>query len=305
MGITHSSRTVALMAGVALAVGAQALLPQVATAASSARTGAAAVSRRPAHARLAVVSRRGGGARAGWLTADTAGRGLRLTHGGAVAAAVGKVFFTLGATDYTCSGALVRSRRSYVVLTAAHCVTDGHGQWAVNWTFAPGYADGAEPYGQYTARRFFVSPRWHGPADGERYDVAFVQVAPAAARGPRARRPRAPAGLPVSFAASQTAPLAAQAYVLGYPALPPYSGLYPDYCAGLAVSSATRPGSARLACAMTAGDSGGPWLTGVSPRTGAGPITAVTAYKLSGDLRTLYGTVLGPAARALYLRASA
>jgi V8-like Glu-specific endopeptidase len=192
-----------------------------------------------------------------------------------------------------------------VVLTAAHCVTNGRGQWAVDWTFVPGYSGDAEPYGQYTARRFFVSPRWKGPADSERYDVAFVQVAPTALYGPKARRPTAPAGLPIHFAASQTAPLEAQAYVFGYPALRPYTGLYPNYCAGLAVSSVTRRGSARIACAMTAGDSGGPWLTGFSPQTGAGPITAVTAYKLSGDLRTLYGTVLGPTARALYLRASA
>jgi hypothetical protein len=42
-----------------------------------------------------------------------------------------------------------------------------------------------------------------------------------------------------------------------------------------------------LACrGRPAGYSGGPWLTGFSPRT-------------------LYGTVLGPAARALYLKASA
>jgi V8-like Glu-specific endopeptidase len=305
MRITHSSRIVALMAGVALAVGAQALLPQVATAASSARAAASAVGRLPARARLTAVSRPAAGARVDWLTGNTAGRGLRLMHGGAVAAAVGKVFFTLGATDYTCSGALVRSGRAYVVLTAAHCVTNGRGQWAVNWTFAPGYSGGAEPYGQYTARRFFVSPRWTGPADGERYDVAFVQVAPAARYGPKAPRPRVPAGLPIRFAASQTAPLQARAYVFGYPALRPYSGLYSNYCAGQAVSSVTRRGSARIACAMTAGDSGGPWLTGFSPQTGTGTITAVTAYKLSGDLRTLYGTVLGPTARALYLRASA
>jgi hypothetical protein len=56
---------------------------------------------------------------------------------------------------------------------------------------------------------------------------------------------------------------------------------------------------------MTAGDSGGPWLVGFSPQAGTGTITAVTAYKLSGNLRTLYGTVLGPSALALYLRASA
>ena len=35
-----------------------------------------------------------------------------------------------------------------------------------------------------------------------------------------------------------------------------------------------------------------------------GTVTAVTAYKLAGNLRTLYGTVLGPSARALYLSAS-
>ena len=132
----------------------------------------------------------------------------------------------------------------------------------------PGYADGAEPYGQYTARRFFVSPRWKGPAASERYDVAFVRVAPAARVRARSRRPEAPAGLPISFAASQTAALQARAYVFGYPALPPYTGLYPNYCAGPAASSATRKGSARMACAMTAGDSGGPWLTGFSPQTG-------------------------------------
>jgi hypothetical protein len=169
----------------------------------------------------------------------------------------------------------------------------------------PGYADGAEPYGQYTARRFFVSPRWRGPAGSERYDVAFVQVAPTGRYGPKARRPRAPAGLPVTFAASQTAPLEARAYVFGYPALRPYTGLYPNYCAGAAASSAARKGSERIACAMTAGDSGGPWLTGFSPQAGTGTITAVSAYKLSGNMHTLYGTVLGPVARGLYLRASA
>jgi V8-like Glu-specific endopeptidase len=321
MRITHSSRIVALMAGVALVVGAQALLPQVAGAASAVRAAAPAVSgpaarmrvatvsgrvtasRPPARARLAAVSRPAASARVGWLTGDTAGRGLRLTHRGAVAAAVGKIFFTLGDTNYTCSGTLVRSKRALVVLTAAHCVTNGRGQWAVNWTFVPGYAGGAEPYGQYAARRFFVSPRWHGPARTERYDVAFVRVSPVPPDGSRSRRKKAPAGLPIRFAASQTATPTAGAYVFGYPALPPYSGQYPNYCAGQAASSVIRKGSAQIACAMTAGDSGGPWLTGFSPQTGAGPVTAVTAYKLAGDLRTLYGTVLGPTARALYLRA--
>jgi hypothetical protein len=58
------------------------------------------------------------------------------------------------------------------------------------------------------------------------------------------------------------------------------------------------------ACSMTAGDSGGPWLAGFSPRGGSGTIVAVTAFKLSGNSRTLYGTMLGQAARALYRKAT-
>jgi hypothetical protein len=60
-----------------------------------------------------------------------------------------------------------------------------------------------------------------------------------------------------------------------------------------------------MACGMTAGDSGGPWLAGFRPRSGAGTVIAVSTYKLSADPRLLYGTVLGPVARALYLRATA
>jgi V8-like Glu-specific endopeptidase len=321
MRITLSSRIVALTAGAALAVGAQALLPQAATAAAPAQ---ATHHARRAHtgpvvhpkqaARTAAVVRKADAAKdaaaatatrgAAWEAGDTAGRGLRLVHGGPVAAALGKIFFTLGGSDMVCSGALVRSKHAYVVLTAAHCVRNGRGQWATNWTFVPGYKDGTDPYGQYTARRFFVSSRWTGPDTGrERYDVAFVRVTPVAAGGPR--RADAPAGLPIRFAATQKAVGSGVAYVFGYPALAPYTGLYANYCAGQAAASTIRPGSVRTLCAMTAGDSGGPWLAGFSPRAGTGTVAAVTAYKLSGDLRFLYGTVLGPSARALYLKASA
>jgi hypothetical protein len=88
--------------------------------------------------------------------------------------------------------------------------------------------------------------------------------------------------------------------VFGYPSEPPYTGLYPNYCAGPAVASG---GVMRIPCGMTAGDSGGPWLTGFSPRSGTGPVVAVSTYKYSSNLLVLYGAVLGPRARALYQRA--
>ena len=29
-----------------------------------------------------------------------------------------------------------------------------------NWTFVPGYANGKDPYGSYTARQFYVASQW-------------------------------------------------------------------------------------------------------------------------------------------------
>jgi V8-like Glu-specific endopeptidase len=240
-----------------------------------------------------------------WLTGDTAGAGLRWTHSGAVSAAVGKVFFTLGTQNYVCSGTLVAGGQVDVVLTAAHCVTDAQGKdgavhWATNWVFVPGFSNTALPYGEYSARRFFAAPDWTGPQGGtEQYDVAFVQVTPATLySGTRAATP--PPALVVKFSGSQDTAPASQAYVFGYPADPPYSGLYLNYCAGSAGASG---GSARMSCAMTAGDSGGPWLAGFNADSGSGQVVAISTYKVSDDMRELYGAVLGPEARALYQQA--
>ena len=236
---------------------------------------------------------------------NTHGKGLRWTRGGAVSAAVGKVFFTLGGTDYVCSGTLVGGRHPDVVLTAAHCVTGGPGkrgatQWATDWMFAPGFTDGLLPYGEYTARRFFVSPDWiKSGGFREQYDAAFVQVSSATLDGV-ADAAKPPPGLPVEFAASQEAAPPGREYVFGYPAQLPYSGLDLSYCAGPVAASG---GSARTPCGMTAGDSGGPWLAGFSPRSGRGQVVAVSTYKVTSNPRVLYGAVLGPQARALYARA--
>jgi V8-like Glu-specific endopeptidase len=242
-----------------------------------------------------------------WLTGDTEGSGLRWTHGGSVAGAVGKVFFTLDDEDYVCSGALVGGADPDVVVTAAHCVSggpqrSGSPEWATNWMFVPGFADGVMPYGEYTANKFFVEPSWTGPSGGsEQYDVAFASVTAASLLGVTGVLPT-PAGLPVQFTKSQYAPVPGHAYVFGYPADPPFSGLYANFCAGPVGAS---DGSTRTACDMTAGDSGGPWLVGFSPRTGSGTVDAVSAYKLSSNMRVLYGAVLGPEARTIYQQALA
>jgi len=242
-----------------------------------------------------------------WMSGDTDGAGLRWTHGGTVAGAVGKIFFTLADEDYVCSGTLVGGADPDVVLTAAHCVSDGPQkhrgtQWATNWLFIPGYSGGLMPYGEYTASKFFVAPSWTGPQGGsEQYDVAFVQVTAASLLGVSGVLPT-PDGLPVQFARSQDAGAGGQAYVFGYPADPPFTGLYSNFCAGPVIAAG---GSTRTTCDMTAGDSGGPWLAAFAPRAGSGFVDAVSTYKLSSDMRVLYGAVLGPQARAMYQQAAA
>ena len=347
MRMTLSSRAVTVVAVTAIAAGAQALIPRdgaapagrppgvtIAQAAAGAAAQAAAVrywtpaklaaalraadgqaaAVKPApHPRVRQLVRKApAGRRRPSLTGSTSGQGISWNRGGAVAAAVGKVFFTLGDQDYVCSGALVGGKHPDVVLTAAHCVTsgaapaghrspvtrpDGAAQWATNWIFVPGFRDGRMPYGEYTARRFFAVPGWTGPdGGGEQDDVAFVRVTRYGAAGPA----KPPPGLPLGFAPRQDALPSGPAYVLGYPAQAPYDGQYLEYCAGPAARSG---GSLRTTCAMTAGDSGGPWLAGFSPRAGGGRVVAVSTYKLSSDLRVLYGAVLGPRARALYEQA--
>jgi V8-like Glu-specific endopeptidase len=342
MGITLSNRVVAAVAVTVIAVGGQAGAAQAGAGAVGRPAGStveqdatgtaarAAAVRYWTPARMAAALRAADGgptakgpasrtrrlirrpppAAAPWLAGDTDGAGLHWTHGGAVGAAVGKVFFTLGGEDYVCSGTLVGGKRPDVVLTAAHCVTGGPGkggatQWAANWMFVPGFVDGLLPYGEYTARRFFVSKDWTGPQGGsEQYDAAFVQVTTATLHGVSgpwvSGTAQPPPGLPVKFAGRQDAAPLSRTYVFGYPAELPYSGLYLNYCAGSVVASR---GSVRTPCGMTAGDSGGPWLAGFGPRSGSGQVVAVSAYKVSGNPRVLYGAVLGPQARALYERA--
>jgi len=215
--------------------------------------------------------------------------------GGAVAGATGKIFFTMDGQDYVCSGAVVASANADVVITAGHCVKNGRGSWAVNWTFVPGFTQGSRPYGSWTARRFFAANQWTHAAN-DNYDVAFATLNPQYSAGHATHIGQVADALPIAF--SQRA---AEEFAFGYPAEPPYSGGGLYYCSGRVTADAfhASPDSG-LRCVMTAGSSGGPWLSGFDPVTGAGIITSVSSFKYSTDPSTLYGPPLGAAARALY-----
>src|SRR5260370_28729523 len=138
--------------------------------------------------------------------------------GGAVARATGKVFFAMDGQDYVCSGAVVASANADVVITAGHCVKNGTGSWASNWTFVPGFTQGSRPYGSWTARHFFVASQWsHAANDND--DVAFVTLNPRDSGGHSVRIGPVVDGLPVTFGQRTAEQLAVR-----YPSEPRYTG---------------------------------------------------------------------------------
>jgi len=84
----------------------------------------------------------------------------------------------------------------------------------------------------------------------------------------------------------------------------PYNGQELSYCEG-----ATHPdpyhatSDSGVACAMTEGASGGPWLSGFDASSGSGTITSVSSFKYGDGSPALYGPPFGPEAAALYRQA--
>ncbi|TDE30862.1 trypsin-like serine protease [Nonomuraea mesophila] len=222
--------------------------------------------------------------------------GSRWGSGGLVARTTGRVFLTVAGADFVCSASTVRSANKDLVVTAGHCVKDGAGEWAANWTFVPGYGSGGKaPFGQYTARRMFVAGPWSRSGD-DNYDIGMVALATS--------RGRHVADVVGTQEIAFNTPRGGQAFGFGYPADPPYNGSHLVYCAGrLRDDPHKQTRDQGLGCAMTAGSSGGPWMTRFDPRTGKGTITSLSSFKYSDDQRTMYGPYLGDAAKALYTMA--
>ncbi|GAA0964030.1 peptidase [Acrocarpospora macrocephala] len=218
--------------------------------------------------------------------------GARWSAGGAVARTTGRVFLTMDGVDFVCSAGSVRGANKDLVVTAGHCVKDGTGSWAANWMFVPGYDAGREPYGSFPARRMFVAGPWSRSAD-DSYDVGMVAVA--------TRGGKHLADVVGAQEIGFNAPRGRHAYGFGFPADPPYNGESLMYCAG-----GTKPDPNEqtydqgLRCDLTAGASGGPWLSGFDQATGKGTVTSVSSFKYSNDRSTMYGPYFGSAIKTLH-----
>lgn len=90
---------------------------------------------------------------------------------------IGKVFFTLGGTDYVCSANSVASTNRSTVSTAGHCLNEGPGAFATRFTFVPAYLNGAAPYGKWTARALYAPTEWSSSGNMQ-YDTGFAVMSP-------------------------------------------------------------------------------------------------------------------------------
>lgn len=89
----------------------------------------------------------------------------------------GKIFGTDPAEGrYTCSGTALSTPSRSIVLTAGHCVVEGH-RWGRNIVFVPAYDHGARPFGTFVASAVYTMRQWRHSENPD-FDVAAIRVEP-------------------------------------------------------------------------------------------------------------------------------
>ena len=236
--------------------------------------------------------------------ADWTGGG---SDGGAVQQATGKVFFTMGGRDYTCSGAVVNDATEVesLVLSAGHCIYDeSNDEFATNWMFIPNYEDSTfkgcdhDELGCHSAHGgdLYVHPQYASASSfnsqAVRHDWGFARVSDP---GETDLDELVPAfGIEFSD-------LPEHRYSFGYPADRPYDGQRLIYCAGNVISDPGMDGDTwGMRCDMTPGSSGGPWMKEFSGSSGT--LNSVNSYGYrGGQLKDyMFGPKFGSKTEAVY-----
>jgi len=222
--------------------------------------------------------------------------GASWTKNDSVSDRTGKVFFTMGTTNYVCSGSVVSdadSNRS-LVLTAGHCVYDNATQsFATNFIFAPNYdfaptsdcstmkfgcwvANALVAHSGFTSQTAFTT-------QATNYDWAFAVMGLGGNGGTQLDVTVGSYPLVVpGFAKGSTA------NSFGYPAATPYNGTDLVYCANPVFEDTSALNSTwGLSCNMTGGASGGPWMSNFT--TASIGLSSVNSYKYSRDKNSMYG----------------
>ena len=203
----------------------------------------------------------------------------------------GKVFFTLGGSNYVCSGTATNSSNGSVVTTAGHCVNDGPGAYATNFAFVPAYDNGTRPYGTWTARTLVTTSEWANNGDIS-YDGGFAVMNTLNGQ----TLTTAVGGQGIAF--NQARGLTYNAY--GYPAAGKFNGQTLQSCTGTATPDPYgQTQSQGIPCDMTGGSSGGPWL--ISNDT---VLNSVNSFGYQGLRNVMFGPYFGSQIQSAYTTAA-
>jgi V8-like Glu-specific endopeptidase len=206
---------------------------------------------------------------------------------------IGALFEKDPTGNHFCTASIVASPRGDLLITAAHCLNDGHGHAKSDIVFVPGYANGSTPYGVWTPRAVFVDQRWAQGADPD-YDVGFVALSAQDNRSIQA-----------VLGANQIAfGVRARQYVwvAGYPS----DADAPVTCRNW--TSQDDAGNLQFDCdGFFGGTSGSPWLTGFDAVTHTGKIVGIIGgYQEGGDTDKIsYSSYLSAGIQRLYAHAEA
>jgi hypothetical protein len=205
----------------------------------------------------------------------------------------GKVFgFLPGFGGFECSATVVDDPSRVVVMTAGHCVYDPQTRTAARrLSFIPAYADGARPFGRWTA---LTSRSTLGWMRSENYDFDYATLTMRPHDGAKIEDVVGGRTLAVNTPREQTY----NSY--GYPVnharaqkewtcRGPYAGDDPRPIPG-------GPAPVGMACDMKAGASGGGWVNDL------GQLVSVTSFGYGARRGFLYGPYLTPKAARLIAR---
>jgi V8-like Glu-specific endopeptidase len=202
---------------------------------------------------------------------------------------VGALFEHDASGAHFCTASVVSSPGEDLLITAAHCISDGNGSgYKSDIVFIPDYDDGATPYGIWTPARLLVAPQWADSADPD-YDVGFIVL-----------QPHNGQNIQQLLGADQLGYDTGYQYLVRVTGYPSSAGT-PISCVNwTSMQSATQ---LSFDCAgYTGGTSGSPWVTGFDPRTRTGTIVGVIGgYQQGGDTPSVsYSAYFGSGVQQLY-----
>jgi len=221
------------------------------------------------------------------VVAPKAKPGGTTTYPAKVVATTGKVFFTMGGSNYVCSGTATNSGNESVVTTAGHCVNEGPGAYATNFAFVPAYNNNLRPYGTWTASTLVTTSQWAQQGDIS-YDAGFAVMNTVDGSTLQSKV----GGQGIGFNLGRR--LTYNAY--GYPAAGKFNGQTLKSCSGTATPDPFgQTQSQGIPCDMTGGSSGGPWLTNNNTI-----LNSLNSFGYQGVRNTMFGPYFGTDIKSAY-----